>query len=943
MDPITLKLIMAAGGAGGAAAPYVEDVFCIDTYTGFGAGYDSPFASGLTTNYGKDGYYSTFFSGPSYGTGSVLDGSAHSSFQLSGNFTVEMWVKGNTQTGGGSPGYPRLWQLDGPSGNSYVNNLQITINPNNQTLHTWSTGSGSGSSIALVGSVNIMDGNWHHVCVERATIGGTTDIITQYVDGVPDGSSSQNQTIFNPNSGSPRMRWGVHDGINAFYIGYISNFRMWIGGSQYVNNQPAGTTFSRPTEPFDSGSFLCMNKSEVNMHSNQQSGFTLTAASSGVTGGGQYPKTGRRICDSLDFTEGGLLWMKNLVRTDKHRLYDTERDIKKVINSAGMDEEGSAIAGGISHWTTNGATHTVSGDPTWANLRQENQPAETYVGWGFRKSERFFDVIKWDGNNVSGRTINHNLKCEPGVIIVKCLTASYGWQVYHRSLATTGSNGKDATSWLRLDTADQASTANTPGFNNVNEDSFDVGSYVAVNGSTQKYIAYVFAHDDAANGVIKCGTYTGNSGVNRIELGWEPQYLMIKRSDGSAWWWIYDTQRDGLRVYNRGSMNEGSSGGSILYANETNTTDQTFDISPDATGFNLPAVGGGNNANSDNFVYIAIRRGPMKAPTDATTVFNASKGAAPYQPTFHAKFPSDVTWSRQYGTGGNWRHNIRAQGIVSSQSGSRMNWDTNANPIAEADYKGDQMKGAWTTSSSGSGYIGYMMRRAPKFFDTVGYVGNAGSTDVNVERAINHNLTVKPEIIIIRSTGNSGGNTDNQTYQTIKNCGTLPSTAAAPFTGVDHNAVKQMENGSSNWENGTSALERFGSSVDTETQFYLGTHQWTNRSNYSYIAQMWATCPEVSKVGYYVGTGADKNISCGFTGNARLVIINQWNNSSWYTYDSVRGITSGNDPFLNWAYTDAENSNYDYIDPYTGGFRVTSEANTTINVVGHYYTFIAIA
>jgi len=943
MDPITQKLLMASAAVPTFPSVMVEDVFGVDVYRGFGSGHDSPFASAFNTNYGVDGYYSTYFAGLSGSTPGIVDANAQGTWALNGNFTVEMWVKGSAQAGQGSPSYNRLWQLDGPSGNSDNRNLQMTINPSDQTLHTWCTGSGSGSNIALVGSVNIMDGNWHHVCVERATIGGTTDIITQYVDGVPDGATSQDQNLFNPNSSEPRMRWGAYDGSNGHYKGYISNFRITVGAAMYVSNQPSGTTFTPSTSPLTGGTMRCFQDSEVYMHSMPaSSNLTLTPAGPGVT-----PKTGRRICENLDFTEGGLLWIKNLSAAQKHRLYDTERGQRKVITSQAMDEEGAAVDGGIEHFTNKGASHVRAGDSYFAVVSQENEPNNSYVGWGFRKAKRFFDVIKYTGNNVNGRTIEHNLKCEPGVIMIKCLTATYGWQVYHRSLSTTGSNGQNATSWLRLDTADFASTANTPGFNNINRDTFDIGSYVAVNGTGQSYVAYVFAHDDdpADRGIIKCGSYTGNSGVNRVELGWEPQYLMIKRSDaGSENWWIYDSQRDGLRAYNNGSMNEANgSVGSIIYANEPNSTDQTFDILADATGFNLPAVGGGNNANSDTFVYIAIRRGPMGTPTDPTTVFNVSKGKAVNIPTFPAKFPADVTWAKHVDTNMSWRMNIRKQGIINTQNSSRFDWDTSANPSGEADYKGEQMKGAWATSAVGNDYIGYVMRRAPKFLDVVGYAGNASGENPNIERAIKHGLGVKPELLILRGTGWSDPY-GNAFFNAVKNCGNLPDTASGPYPGVAYPSYKNLgtpgSGGASTWGNSPS---HFGTSTDTATEFYVGTHNYTNRSLRSYVALLWATCPGVSKVGYYVGTGSDLDVPCGFTGDARLVMINKWNEMTWYVYDSVSGITSSNEDYLRWDTTDPKVSGTDYIDPYTSGFKVTSSANTTINVSGHYYTFLAIA
>ena len=109
------------------------------------------------------------------------------------------------------------------------------------------------------------------------------------------------------------------------------------------------------------------------------------------------------------------------------------------------------------------------------------------------------------------------------------------------------------------------------------------------------------------------------------------------------------------------------------------------------------------------------------------------------------------------------------------------------------------------------------------------------------------------------------------------------------------------------------------------------------------MAYMWASCPKISKVGYYVGTGSDMNIDCNFDDTARLVIINKWDSGDYYCYDSIRGIVSGNDPFLYWNDGAAQNDNNDYIDPYSTGFSITSSANTTLNVTGHYYFYLAIA
>ena len=72
-----------------------------------------------------------------------------------------------------------------------------------------------------------------------------------------------------------------------------------------------------------------------------------------------------------------------------------------------------------------------------------------------------------------------------------------------------------------------------------------------------------------------------------------------------------------------------------------------------------------------------------------------------------------------------------------------------------------------------------------------------------------------------------------------------------------------------------------------------------NQSTKKYIAFLFSSLPGISKVGSYAGTGNDINVDCGFTAGARFVLIKRTDSTGdWYVLDSVRGIVSGNDPFM---------------------------------------------
>ncbi|MBG7617692.1 MAG: hypothetical protein IZT57_04915, partial [Chloroflexi bacterium] len=110
------------------------------------------------------------------------------------------------------------------------------------------------------------------------------------------------------------------------------------------------------------------------------------------------------------------------------------------------------------------------------------------------------------------------------------------------------------------------------------------------------------------------------------------------------------------------------------------------------------------------------------------------------------------------------------------------------------------------------------------------------------------------------------------------------------------------------------------------------------------IAYLFASLAGVSKVGSYTGTGSDLNVDCGFSAGARFILIKRTDSSGdWYVWDSVRGITAGNDPYLLLNSTAAEVTNTDYIDPLSSGFTVTSSASSTVNVSSGTYIFLAIA
>ena len=211
----------------------------------------------------------------------------------------------------------------------------------------------------------------------------------------------------------------------------------------------------------------------------------------------------------------------------------------------------------------------------------------------------------------------------------------------------------------------------------------------------------------------------------------------------------------------------------------------------------------------------------------------------------------------------------------------------------------------------------WVFRRAPGFFDEVCYTGDGTSN-----RAIPHNLGVAPELFIVKQRASST-NTDWNVY-------------SAPTGNTGR--IKLNTTGAK-----TTDTTIWASTTPTASNFYVSTTSFeTNYSGYTYVAYLFASCPGVSKVGSYTGTGATQTINCGFTGGSRLVLIKRTDSTgNWVIWDTSRGMVAGTDPRLELNTTNAE-TNANWVYTTTGGFQiVTSDAN--VNASGGSYIYFSVA
>ena len=610
----------------------------------------------------------------------------------------------------------------------------------------------------------------------------------------------------------------------------------------------------------------------------------------------------RNITNDIDLAgEGGLVWIKRRDGTHGHKLTDTERGATKALESYDTTVEVT---------DSNGVTAFNSDGFSLGTTAHYNGSTLEMCSWTFRKAPGFFDVVTYTGNDAASQSVAHNLGSVPGMVVVKDLGTNSCY-VYHRSEGAGKYGVLNSTAAFASSTVIWGNTTPT-------STHFYVGSSgggTAVNGNGRTYVAYIFAHDDQSFGtdsdesIIKCGSYTGNGSATGpvINVGFEPQWLLIKRTGSSGNWLIFDAMR--------GIPTGGSPQGNpqVLYANGSDAEQDASWLKVDLlpTGFQLKTFGDDSNANGSDYIYIAIRR-PHKPPEAGTDVFAVQDGRTASDGntnTYTSGFPVDLVIRQSKNA-----DSVRSVVYDRLRGGKYFLTHGDAAEVSSTAMQFDSSTGIRRSAVGSTNVLfAHMFRRAPGFFDIVTYDGT-GSTKTE-----SHNLGVAPELMFVKRRSGAvnwavyyGDNTDYLI---------LNSNSAS----IDNH-------------------ELWNDTSPTASVFTVGPDNDVNAVNNTYIAYLFATLSGISKVGTYTGTGSNINVDCGFTAGARFVLIKRTDSTGdWYVWDTARGIVAGDDPWTALNSTGAQVTSNDFIDPYTSGFTVTSTAPAGLNASGGTYLFLAIA
>jgi len=306
---------------------------------------------------------------------------------------------------------------------------------------------------------------------------------------------------------------------------------------------------------------------------------------------------GTNKIDNVGF-QPDLVWLKSRDNTYSHYLYDSVRGAEQRLRLPNTDAE--ITASGVTSFDSNGfSLGTAAG---------EDGTGLNYVAWCWDAGSSTvsntdgtitanvranpatgFSIITYTGNTTAGATVGHGLGSAPDMIIIKDRDTVDNWPVYHSSLG-----GGNASLFLEANTAVNTSL-NMWNSTAPSSSVITLGDRDEVNRATA-HVAYCFSE---VAGFSKFGSYTGNGSSSgpTVTTGFRPAFVMVKRTDTTQNWGMYDNTRNPSNPVNL-----------AVFANAATAEDATTndDIDFLDTGFQMKNTGGSLNASGGTYIYMAF-------------------------------------------------------------------------------------------------------------------------------------------------------------------------------------------------------------------------------------------------------------------------------------------------------------------------------------------------
>lgn len=310
-------------------------------------------------------------------------------------------------------------------------------------------------------------------------------------------------------------------------------------------------------------------------------------------------------------------WIKDRTSANNPRLYDiirgatvelypslTEGDTTQAQSLTSFNSDGFSV-GTLAQVNTNGNNY-VSWNWRGSDSSAVSNTAGTITSTVSANTTSGFSIVSYTGTSNDNETVGHGLGVAPSMIIIKNRSVSANWSVLHTSAGLTGSTLDGSSEYYMLLLNDTGARAN------VSEDNIwqptsttfkinNTGAGTQVNGSGNSMIAYCFAD---VKGYSKFGSYTGNGSTDGTfsYTGFRPAFLMLKRTDTTGSWQMYDNKRD---TYNP----EISRLGANLSSEESTSASIYIDFL--SNGFKMRNSTADWNASGGTYIYMCFAEQPF--------------------------------------------------------------------------------------------------------------------------------------------------------------------------------------------------------------------------------------------------------------------------------------------------------------------------------------------
>jgi hypothetical protein len=598
-----------------------------------------------TGTYGTNGFYlpftdnSALTTASNAGLGKDFSGNANywvtNNISITAGTTYDSMTDVPTLTSATAANYPTLNQIGSVGNGTYSSaNLDFTSNSGSAWQSGLSTiGVSSGKWYCEITATAITGANLVFVGAASNTFTGYANYLGASADGwgVQYGNSSP-ASIFKYNNGSgTNITTGTIVAGDILQVAIdVDNGRIWFGkNNTWAEGSPSagtGASFTNLTgtiffgvSSVTTGNKLSANFGQRPLTYTAPTGFstlnTYNLPASTVPNGAAYMAattyTGTGATQTISNSVNGVsfqpnfVWNKQRDASKYHDMYDSVRGATLELSSNVTDAE--QTISGVTSFNANGFTV--------GSQDRSNASGGTYVSWQWKgggtavsntngsitssvsaNTTSGFSVVTYTGTGANA-TVGHGLGVAPSMVVVKQRTSASAtsWYVYHISLSsaayavywnlTLGQDGPNAVFWNN--TAPTSSV-------------FSIGTSAGVNVSAGTYVAYCFA---AIKGFSAFGSYTGNGSTDGpfVYLGFRPRWIMFKRTDVAANWYLLDTSRD---TYNVSSA--------ILYPDLSNAEASSGLYDYLSNGFKLRNAGSAVNASAGTYIYAAFAENPFQ-------------------------------------------------------------------------------------------------------------------------------------------------------------------------------------------------------------------------------------------------------------------------------------------------------------------------------------------